>query len=579
MAWGLVLAAASASSPTQGPGAPAFPNLPAVGDGENLWVLRPDALSPIKDGGVQVWHRGRHDTAGVLRRGPRLTSAKLAPRGLAASAGRLWVVFDNLRCHSYLAVPGPTPGLWSYDGRVEATLPAPAVLRALGAHRAGAWALITTLSPAQPAPGPQTEPTTTEKPPASGASKDKTGRGSLKGAKPEDEARPALAAGPGATDRLLRMAGREWKPAPLPEDWPQGGAAWLLFRDAEQSLPVLAVAAPADAADDAVWLYAGEGDPQAPVWRKWVVPSAALQAATGARFSLLSAWDQVVLAERTPDPSRLEIAVTVVRPRSVLPLGKLSLDGVGAADSWAPVAADHHLALLAAPSQGNVRSQYMDSTGKVSSGARGFEPSNRPAGGDPLPYLVMVVSLIFASAVMVVFWKRDPRWNTLELPRTVSLSDLASRSGAAVVDLVPAVALAMMATGSGPREVLAGWPGLSSSAGWQAMAPGAAALLAFVVLGLVGELFLGQTLGKRFFNLNVADLRGRRPQPWQLVVRNLAKALDLVAWPLLILVVITPNRQRLGDLVARTVVIVGQVSRPEGAGDESSDGGGPEGGG
>jgi uncharacterized RDD family membrane protein YckC len=126
----------------------------------------------------------------------------------------------------------------------------------------------------------------------------------------------------------------------------------------------------------------------------------------------------------------------------------------------------------------------------------------------------------------------------------------------------------MAATGSGPREVLAGWPGLSSSAGWQAMAPGAAALLAFVVLGLVGELSFGQTLGKRFFNLNVSDLRGARPKPWQIVVRNLAKALDLIAWPLLILVLITPNRQRLGDLVARTVVIVGEADRRE---DDSTD--------
>ena len=57
------------------------------------------------------------------------------------------------------------------------------------------------------------------------------------------------------------------------------------------------------------------------------------------------------------------------------------------------------------------------------------------------------------------------------------------------------------------------------------------------------------------FGLRVTCLDGTTPKHWQIIVRNLLKAFDLIAYPLLLLPMLRPSRQRLGDLVARTIVV------------------------
>lgn len=68
----------------------------------------------------------------------------------------------------------------------------------------------------------------------------------------------------------------------------------------------------------------------------------------------------------------------------------------------------------------------------------------------------------------------------------------------------------------------------------------------------------GQTLGKRLLGLRVLDARGMRLRPSQVVLRNLFRALDML--PLFYLAggaacLLSPRSQRLGDMVADTVVV------------------------
>jgi uncharacterized RDD family membrane protein YckC len=68
----------------------------------------------------------------------------------------------------------------------------------------------------------------------------------------------------------------------------------------------------------------------------------------------------------------------------------------------------------------------------------------------------------------------------------------------------------------------------------------------------------GQTLGKRLLGLRVMDVRGLRLQPYQIIIRNLLRAVDsLPAAYLLGGLTSLFNRyaQRLGDLAANTIVI------------------------
>ncbi len=86
----------------------------------------------------------------------------------------------------------------------------------------------------------------------------------------------------------------------------------------------------------------------------------------------------------------------------------------------------------------------------------------------------------------------------------------------------------------------------------------------------VAQAAWGRTLGMRAFGLRVVTTDGRRPGVAATLVRTLLLAVDwLPACFVLgaVLIWVTPRRQRLGDLAARTVVVRSTVV--------SADGGGP----
>lgn len=71
------------------------------------------------------------------------------------------------------------------------------------------------------------------------------------------------------------------------------------------------------------------------------------------------------------------------------------------------------------------------------------------------------------------------------------------------------------------------------------------------------ELVFGRTLGKRVTSLVVATPEGGRPSPGSIAVRNVLRVVDGLLFYLVgfLFVVLTDRRQRLGDLVADTVVV------------------------
>ena len=90
--------------------------------------------------------------------------------------------------------------------------------------------------------------------------------------------------------------------------------------------------------------------------------------------------------------------------------------------------------------------------------------------------------------------------------------------------------------------------------------------LLWVTYYAVLEGFFGATLGKRLAGLRVTDLEGRRIGWQAAIVRNLARLLDVLPFGYLlggILTLVTRRHQRLGDLLARTLVVpLGVVTDP-----------------
>ena len=76
------------------------------------------------------------------------------------------------------------------------------------------------------------------------------------------------------------------------------------------------------------------------------------------------------------------------------------------------------------------------------------------------------------------------------------------------------------------------------------------------------EIRFGTTLGKRLFALRVVGHAGAKPAPRDIVLRNIVRAVPLCwsgVWMLPLLLIVFPminrNRQRMGDMLARTAVI------------------------
>ncbi|WP_166459702.1 RDD family protein [Amycolatopsis pithecellobii] len=67
----------------------------------------------------------------------------------------------------------------------------------------------------------------------------------------------------------------------------------------------------------------------------------------------------------------------------------------------------------------------------------------------------------------------------------------------------------------------------------------------------------GQTPGMRWLRLRVVTLDGEHPSLGMFVLRSVLMVVDGFAWGLVgvVLILSTPRRQRLGDIVARTLVV------------------------
>ena len=97
---------------------------------------------------------------------------------------------------------------------------------------------------------------------------------------------------------------------------------------------------------------------------------------------------------------------------------------------------------------------------------------------------------------------------------------------------------------AGGDKVLTGWPAIL-------------VLLVTAAFWILPEWFLGATVGKLLTGLRVRSVEGEQINLTQSLQRNLLRLVDFFPFYLtgLICAAVTPNRQRLGDLWAKTIVV------------------------
>jgi uncharacterized RDD family membrane protein YckC len=89
---------------------------------------------------------------------------------------------------------------------------------------------------------------------------------------------------------------------------------------------------------------------------------------------------------------------------------------------------------------------------------------------------------------------------------------------------------------------------------------------------LVMELLTRRTVGKVIIGIRLLSEAGTSPTGWQILARNVTRLIELMPqfWIFVVLVLLSRNRQRMGDIFARTVAVRLTVGQPRGGDEDSS---------
>jgi uncharacterized RDD family membrane protein YckC len=192
-------------------------------------------------------------------------------------------------------------------------------------------------------------------------------------------------------------------------------------------------------------------------------------------------------------------------------------------------------------------------------------------------FLWALVGVTMASTLLL---RPHAPLGQFKLPETMGPAPLGKRLVAGILDLVPfaMIGSVVLVQGAWPmvlpldksaeemREVL---EQMDSGVAYTMMAT-AVAYLGYCVLM---ELRYGATAGKMLLGLRVVGDGGVRPRLREVLLRNLVKVMILhspVLWALLLVVLLNRNRQRLGDMMGRTVVVDIHRVRPSGSGSQET---------
>lgn len=179
-------------------------------------------------------------------------------------------------------------------------------------------------------------------------------------------------------------------------------------------------------------------------------------------------------------------------------------------------------------------------------------------------------SFVVLLAIMILlFWRRqDCLLLSARLEPGWSLAGHGRRFVAFVLDMAPAGVVTFPLWNAPLLEAMAAWIQQAQNPGQAAddlavlqplWAPWAATRLAYVLYCGLFEAFTAATPGKMAMRCSVRRLDGERPAPRLVLIRNLSRLIELepllYIWPMMLLVLMTQNRQRMGDLLARTTVV------------------------
>ncbi len=177
-----------------------------------------------------------------------------------------------------------------------------------------------------------------------------------------------------------------------------------------------------------------------------------------------------------------------------------------------------------------------------------------------------ITTIVVATMLLLVFWRRQESFGMV-LPPGLQVVGPAKRTLAFLIDAAPAAIIVLLLWHD---PISAFYHEINSAAAPNAAAqrlePPAEVLWAWFWFRVIYtawctgfECFLSATLGKRLLGCHVLSENLESASLLQLGIRNVARMVELEPylkiWPFLFVVFFTRNRQRMGDLLARTIVV------------------------
>jgi uncharacterized RDD family membrane protein YckC len=163
---------------------------------------------------------------------------------------------------------------------------------------------------------------------------------------------------------------------------------------------------------------------------------------------------------------------------------------------------------------------------------------------------LLLYALLVVAVVTVLRQKPMPAPERLKDVAS-QLAPLSLRVTAGVVDAMPLLILLGVWYQFDDR--------MGVSAEWVLFGVGALIYFGHLILA---EWLTGRSLGKVIFGLKVVRTDGTAPGLWAIILRNILRPLDVATFGVtLVMAMLTPLRQRLGDMAAATTVV--QTRRKE----------------
>jgi uncharacterized RDD family membrane protein YckC len=220
------------------------------------------------------------------------------------------------------------------------------------------------------------------------------------------------------------------------------------------------------------------------------------------------------------------------------------------------------LRLLASDARGRLAEQFYKLDGALDGQAA--EAVTIPRGNDERlgEFLEVLIAVVLVVWFIGSYQQRPALRDAMARVDRLSLAPLSRRLVGGLIDLAPLVG------GFVAANVVFARSGQKFAAHLTIDSPEfafiCAGLATYLLLATVMELLTGRSLGKLVAGTKVAALDGRRPIASAVLIRNLLRIADLAVFPLGF-ILLSPLRQRLGDMAAGTIVVRSDAPEPAAA--------------